>query len=82
MNDAPSSRPRGFSTIMAESLIVVLLTVAYIGLTFFAMWKWNTEISAALVTGFVLYAQKVCQSFFEMVKQIVDAKINAQLPKQ
>ena len=48
-----------------KAAIAVLLTIAYAGLTFLSLWKWNEATSGALITGFVLFARDFIAGYAE-----------------
>ena len=48
-----------------QGAAVLIVIVGYVALTFYSLVRWNTEISAALVTGFVIFAQSITRGFFE-----------------
>ena len=48
-----------------QGAAVLIVIVGYVALTFYSLVRWNAEISAALVTGFVIFAQSITRGFFE-----------------
>mgnify|MGYP001605681476 CR=1 FL=1 len=53
-----------------QGISVLIIIVGYVALTFYSLIRWNAEISAALVTGFVLFAQTIVRGFFEWLNTV------------
>jgi hypothetical protein len=49
-------------------IIVLMLTLAYIGLTFYSIVNWNETVSATLIGGFIAFAQSTIRRAFDLFK--------------
>ena len=58
-----------------QGIAVLAVVIGYLGLTFYSLVRWNAEISSALVTGFVIFAQSLTRNFFEWLN---NGKTNGQ----
>lgn len=52
----------------AEGFVVVLMSLGYLALTFYSLWKWNETVSGGLITGYALFAQKAIGDFFALTQ--------------
>ena len=52
-----------------QSVLLILLALSYAGLTFYALVRWNAEVSLVLVTGFAITAQSAVSGFFRWLQQ-------------
>jgi nicotinamide riboside transporter PnuC len=48
-----------------QGVAVLIVIIGYVGLTAYALIRWNDIVSASLVTGFVLFAQSTAHGFFD-----------------
>lgn len=52
-----------------QSVLLIITSLTYAGLTFYSLVRWNDNVSLVLVTGFAISAQEMIKGFFNWLQK-------------